>query len=63
MIKLHKTDNLIRQSLYELFQSASSGIYDCVDNIFNTLLSKKKQHLAYRGSFPLHNTKAAKVGK
>ena len=41
MYELHKTDNLIRLSLYELIRvRASSGTYDCVYNISNTLLSK-----------------------
>ena len=69
MIELHKTDNLIRLSLYELIRVLLQE-YMTVFTIFSILYYPKTQHFAYHGNFPLHvhtvfkqNTKAAKVGK
>ena len=53
MIELHKTDNLIRLSLYELIRVLLRE-YMTVFTIFSILYCPKTQHLAYRGNFPLH---------
>ena len=68
MIELHKTNNLLKLSLYELIRVLLLE-YLTVFTIFSILYCPKTQHkLAYRGNVPLHNvfkqnTKAAKVGK
>ena len=54
MIELHKTDNLIRLSLYELIRVLLRE-YMTVFTVFYILYCRKTQHLAYRGNFPLHN--------
>ena len=53
MIELHKTDNLIRLSLYELIRVLLRE-YMTVFTIFPILYCQKTQHLAYRGNFPLN---------
>ena len=53
MIELHKTDYLIRLSLYELIRVLFRE-YMSVFTIFPILYCPKTQHLAYRGNFPLH---------
>ena len=53
MTELHKTDNLIRLSLYELIKVLLRE-YMTVFTIFSILYSPKTQHLAYRCNFPLH---------
>ena len=52
MIELHKTDNLIRLSLYELIRVLLRE-YMTVFTIFSILYCPKTQHLAYSGNFPL----------
>ena len=53
MIEFHKTDYLIRLSLYELIRVLLRE-YMTVFTIFPILYCPKTQHLAYRGNFPLH---------
>ena len=52
MIELHKTDNLIRLSRYELIRVLLRE-YMIVFTIFPKLYCPKTQYLAYRGNFPL----------